>query len=503
MSSPGYRITVINDVAGDISAWDVSLYGPDGDVKAWHFNNTMALSWTADGLCITCNGTQFNMKIDEIVYIDDGSGAHADPDPFNTFILLLNLLPPGNMSVVAPTVSTTSLTPAGIDVYASCTVSDNGGAGLIERGVVWNTTGSPTISDNKVVTDDSGAFGIGDYTSIISDPETLIYVKAYATNKAGTSYGDEISIDMTGVGIPTLTTDSYDAYYNNSADISCTVTSDGGSPILSRGVVWNTTGSPTVLDNMTDDVDAIVGSYTDNIIGLGSSTVYVKAYAHNANGVGYGNELSFMPLMCLIEGTKIALVNGESKNIEDITYNDILTVWNFDEGKFDEARPLWIKMEELSHNYHLLIFSDGTELRTLGHRIFNKEHGKFTSTMTDETPIGTTTFNMHGEEITLVSKETINESAKYYNIITDTHINLFANCILTSCRLNNIYPISDMKFVKESRLLRSKKEYAVSLGYNAVVQYHDGLRLGEQEIPIKELTDYINRLVHTEAVFAV
>jgi hypothetical protein len=48
-------------------------------------------------------------------------------------------------------------------------------------------------------------------------------------------------------------------------------------------------------------------------------------------------------------------------------------------------------------------------------------------------------------------------SVDYYNVITDYHINLFANGILTSCRLNNIYPIKNMKFVKSNLMYNEQK----------------------------------------------
>ena len=66
--------------------------------------------------------------------------------------------------------------------------TDNGFA-VIAKGVCWSTSSNPTINDNK--TEDGS--GIGSYTSNISDlvPQTTYYVRAYVTNAAGTSYGEE------------------------------------------------------------------------------------------------------------------------------------------------------------------------------------------------------------------------------------------------------------------------------------------------------------------------
>ena len=132
----------------------------------------------------------------------------------------------------------------------------------------------------------------------------------------------------------------------------------------------------------------------------------------------------------------------KKKRIEDLTYDDDIVVWDFDNGCFTTAKALWLMKKHTTTSYNVLTFSDGTVLKTVGqHRIFNKELGKFTYPMTDETPIGTTTFNANGEEVTLVSKERKDEYVEYYNLITKYHMNAFANGILTSCRFSNLYKI--------------------------------------------------------------
>jgi hypothetical protein len=80
----------------------------------------------------------------------------------------------------------------------------------------------------------------------------------------------------------------------------------------------------------------------------------------------------------------------------------------------------------------------------------------------------------------------IMEEVEYYNIITDKHMNLFANGILTSCRYNNIYPVVDMKFVKDDRILRTREEFN-----NISDKYFEGLRLAEQTININDIEAYV------------
>lgn len=166
--------------------------------------------------------------------------------------------------------------------------------------------------------------------------------------------------------------------------------------------------------------------------------------------------LEIYSVECLIEGTRIALSDGYSKAIEDIDYSDNLLVWNFYEGKFDSAKPVWIREVETAPKYNLVKFSNGSELGVAGpgkdigyHRIFNKKQGAFTHTGVVDTPNGTTTFAQDGSYPTIVSQEVVEKPVKFYNVITDKHYNLFANSILTSCRLSNLYRIEDMKYVGE------------------------------------------------------
>ncbi len=169
---------------------------------------------------------------------------------------------------------------------------------------------------------------------------------------------------------------------------------------------------------------------------------------------------------CLIEGTQITLADGTTKAIEDITYDDELLVWNFYAGRFDKAKPSWIKVAEVAPRYNLVKFSNGSEVGFVGaggekgyHRIFNKEAGAFTHTGCKETPNGTTTFAQDETFPTVVSQEIVEKEVKFYNVITDKHYNLFANGMLTSCRLSNKYRIEDMRYIGE-KLISDEQEKA-------------------------------------------
>ena len=91
-----------------------------------------------------------------------------------------------------PTVTTSYITNITINTATSGgNVTSEGGYDVTARGVCWSTNPNPTINDNKT-TDGSGS---GNFTSNLTNltGNTTYYVRAYATNEKGTSYGEEKS----------------------------------------------------------------------------------------------------------------------------------------------------------------------------------------------------------------------------------------------------------------------------------------------------------------------
>ena len=270
------------------------------------------------------------------------------------------------------------------------------------------------------------------------------------------------------------------------------------APVIEYGVI--VTAGSTVDKYVAGNLANIPG--TEKItISTGTSDQPFTVYAYvttNAGTYYSGPEVGFSGL-CLLKGTMISLADGTYKPIEDINNDDLLLTWDFDLGRYAQARPLWIKRGETGTRYNQLTFSDGTVLRTFDqHRIFNKQAGAFTYPMSDDTPIGTVTVNEHGQEITLIKRELIWDTIEHYNIITNHHINLFADSILTSCRFNNIYPITDMKFVKSVVLNRNLSEFD-----EIESRFVFGLRLQEQSFELEMIKGYVNRLLATEVTESI
>ncbi len=189
-------------------------------------------------------------------------------------------------------------------------ITNDGGTPVTARGVVWSTNPSPTLDDNFTA---DGA-GSGPFTSEMTGLTlaTTYYVRAYATNAAGTTYGNQRTF-TTQSGIIALTTNVITDVTANSATSGGNITADGGTPVTARGVVWSTNPSPTLDDNFTVDGTG-TGSFTSEMTGLTlATTYYVRAYATNAVGTTYGNQRTFT--------TQSGIIALTTNVITDVTAN--------------------------------------------------------------------------------------------------------------------------------------------------------------------------------------
>jgi uncharacterized protein (TIGR02145 family) len=139
------------------------------------------------------------------------------------------------------------------------TILSDGGASITSRGVCWSTSPNPTIADSKT----TDGMGIGNYTSNITGltESTTYFLRAYATNSAGTAYGDEFSFgsgiyypvyDLSGNGYNTVIIGSQIWLKEN---LKTTTYNDGSSidwPFTNVQWLNNTSGAYAYyLDNQT------------------------------------------------------------------------------------------------------------------------------------------------------------------------------------------------------------------------------------------------------------
>jgi N-acetylneuraminic acid mutarotase len=178
------------------------------------------------------------------------------------------------------------------------TVTDDGGASVLNRGVAYSTSHDPEVG--YTYTKDGA--GTGSFSSKITglSGSTTYYVRAFATNSAGTGYGNEVSFKSNEISVATLTTINVTAITSTTATSGGKIPSSGGTPITEWGICWSNSHNPIITDQVIkikmDQLEDVVPdtAFTVNLSGLIPGTTYfVRAYAINSVGAAYGNEVTF------------------------------------------------------------------------------------------------------------------------------------------------------------------------------------------------------------------
>jgi uncharacterized protein (TIGR02145 family) len=250
----------------------------------------------------------------DILYWNGTAWITLAPGSNRQNLTLCNGLPTwGGCLPVVQTSATGTISPTTAESGGN--VSDDGGAAVIERGLCWATTNNPTIAGNKLVLGN----GSGSFTGTLSGllPATTYYVKAYASNANGTSYGSAVSFITLTQSVPLVISTSLSNLSQTTAVSGGTITSDGGQAVVARGVCWSTSQNPSTSNSKTSDGTG-TGTYSSNLSGLSpNTTYYLRAYATNGLGTGYGNQLVFTtgtPTLATLTTAEVVNVSNNSAN---------------------------------------------------------------------------------------------------------------------------------------------------------------------------------------------
>jgi surface antigen len=277
---PGPISGLSDVIAGN--SYDYSVTSIQGvDSYSWSFSGNGTVIEN-DNTCTLTPFTSGNLT----VTVENQCGSNTS-EPFS--ISISTFLP--EVVTLQPNTITS------ISAVVGGNVIEEGSSDVFERGVYWGINNNPELTGIKIQI----GSGQGQYTTTLNElyPGTTYYVKAYANNNDGTGYGEELSFTtLNEVLLPTLITQNAIDISENSATSGGSVIDDGGAEVTARGVVWSTSGEPSleINEGLTQD-GAGMGDYISYLTGLSAGTTYhVRAYATNSEGTAYGNEVTFTTL---------------------------------------------------------------------------------------------------------------------------------------------------------------------------------------------------------------
>jgi ligand-binding sensor domain-containing protein len=129
-------------------------------------------------------------------------------------------------------------------------------------------------------------------SNILSNNINDIYVDTFGKVWFSTNLGISVLTPAPATA-PNVTTSAATNITTNAAQVSGTIVSNGGLSITAKGICWSITPNPTVNNSKSTEVTQSL-TYTSSLSGLSSGTkYYARAYATNAVGTAYGNEISF------------------------------------------------------------------------------------------------------------------------------------------------------------------------------------------------------------------
>ena len=204
-------------------------------------------------------------------------------------VLSFSTLPLSTPTVTTDTVNGIS----NVSANGGGTVTSDGGNPVTDRGICWNTTGSPTTASSIAP---SGS-GLGHFLTTLSSltPTTTYYVRAYATNALGTAYGNQDTFSTVVYTYATIATDTITSIFYNNALSGVNVISDGGSTITAQGICWSTSVNPTIANPHINTTTGL-GDYPATLYCSPGTTYYVRAFCTNATGTIYGAQRVFTSL---------------------------------------------------------------------------------------------------------------------------------------------------------------------------------------------------------------
>ena len=297
----------------------------------------------------------------------------------------------------------------------------------------------------------------------LTDGTYNITIVAKADGYADSEPSAAVSVTKSSVKFvqifPTTTADNYTLFDNLNQSKTYTTLIDSipyvKTLVYSSGE-WHASGM-TIISQTSNSVKAIVIDQGDMYFTsyYNGKTLEGNEEATITDFDGFDWHAVYANWACLVEDTKITLSDGSTKHVQDIQYGDKVLCYDFTNGKQTTSYIDWMMPESVATKYWKITLSDGTILNLVGsngksHRLYNITKQRFDYPQDFE--FDDLTLKEDGTAVRVISCKQIEKTVKFYNIASHEHINVYANGVLTSNRLNNRFKIVDNKFTNEKAM---------------------------------------------------
>lgn len=242
------------------------------------------LRQTSDSYSCRINGLSKNTLYHIRAYVKTSSGSvfYGDVKQFTT---TEEIFPPSLANVTISNIQTTSAT------FIS-KIESNGNGKITECGFCYSIQPKPTVENGTKIICDPASSEFGKNATGLTD-NTQYYVRSYAKNEAGISYSEDAVFTTLAITVPILGNVTYENVGRTTAYVSATITDTGNTSITECGFCWSTNPYPTIYDNSVScEVGTTFKTKLQDLPLL--TTVYVRAFAINAKGTGYSDDVSFI-----------------------------------------------------------------------------------------------------------------------------------------------------------------------------------------------------------------
>jgi uncharacterized protein (TIGR02145 family) len=190
-----------------------------------------------------------------------------------------------------PVLETSSVTPSYLSVQCSAVLYLEGDAKVVEKGFYWGRAEDVSTNDGKVQCGDGAGNFYGQIEGLESD--VSYFVKAYAVNKYGISYGKPVIFKTVRPPLPDVTAINTFSILDTRASLQASLSSNTIGNVSSVGICCATHPGALRSDNSFTISGAPI-TFSGTMTGLAPNTLYyARAFATSSLGVAYSNEISF------------------------------------------------------------------------------------------------------------------------------------------------------------------------------------------------------------------